>query len=254
MTPAPAGNGTRFAAVPIAGGGTPTLQWRAAESLPALDLAECEGLVVVAPHPDDETLGLGAMAAQLAASGTDVRVVSVSDGGAAYPVASRLERTRLEDTRCRELLRATTILGLPPPISLHLPDGQLADHEDRLADLLVELLDGSAPGTWCAATWRGDGHPDHEAVGRAAATAAARTGVGFVEYPVWMWHWSRPFDPAVPWHRAYAVPLAEFALERKNAAAQCFQSQFQAPAPDIPPILPTDVLHRLLSVGEVVFR
>ena len=63
-----------------------------AGALPPLDLTACPGLVVVAPHPDDETLGLGATAAQLAASGVDVSLVSVSDGGAAQPGASRSNR------------------------------------------------------------------------------------------------------------------------------------------------------------------
>ncbi len=139
-------------------------------------------------------------------------------------------------------------------MSLGLPDGQLADHEDRLAELLVEILEGAAPGTWCAATWRGDGHPDHEAVGRAAAEACAHTGVALVEYPVWMWHWASPADSAVPWDRAHWVPVSDRALARKRDAAQCFRSQFEPGAAGTAPVLPMFVLQRLLAVGEMVFR
>lgn len=243
----------RFAAVPLAGGGTPVRDWLAADRLPALDLADCPGLVIVSPHPDDETLGLGATAAQLAAAGVDVQMVAVSDGGGAHPDLSPSERHRLERTRRTELSRAAAILGVSPPICLGLPDGQLADHEGALADLLAEILEARA-GAWCAATWRGDGHPDHEAVGRAAAEAARRTGAAFVEYPVWMWHWARPGDPAVPWHRAASVALTRSALGRKQYAAHSFRSQFESPTPDSPPVLPPFVLPRLLAVGEVVFR
>jgi LmbE family N-acetylglucosaminyl deacetylase len=129
----------------------------------------------------------------------------------------------------------------------------LTDHEGRLSELLVEILAGAAPGTWCAATWRGDGHPDHEAVGRVAAGACARTGVALLEYPVWMWHWATPSDPAVPWDRARRVPLSQSALARKQQAAQCFRSQFEASA-TATPVLPAFVLRRLMAVGEVVFR
>jgi LmbE family N-acetylglucosaminyl deacetylase len=252
----PTSNCARFAARPLTGGGTPAPAWLAALhgcALPSLDLTGCPGLVVVAPHPDDETLGLGATIAKLVASGVDVRVISVSDGGAAQPGATPSGRIRLETTRRHELLRATGVLGVSSPISLGLPDGQLADHQDRLSDLLVEILEGVAPRTWCAATWRGDGHPDHEAVGRAAATACARTGVALLEYPIWMWHWARPSDPEVPWDRAYSVPVSDWALNRKNHAAQCFRSQFE-PGADSPPVLPAFVLRRLMAVGEVVFR
>ncbi len=78
------------------------------------------------------------------------------------------------------------------PDFLGLPDGKLAENESRLADVLTDILAARPAGTWCAATWRGDGHPDHEAVGRAAAVAASRTGAVLLEYPIWMWHWLIP--------------------------------------------------------------
>jgi LmbE family N-acetylglucosaminyl deacetylase len=224
------------------------------KTLPKLDLSECPGLIVVAPHPDDETLGMGAMAAQLAASGVDVAVVSVSDGGAAEPGAPSSQRIRLESLRRSELQRAARVLDIGAPVSLGLPDGQLADHEDQLTDLLTQKLHEAAPQAWCAATWRGDGHPDHEAVGHAAAAACARAGATLLEYPVWMWHWASPTDPAVPWDRAYSVPMPIWARDRKHHAAQCFRSQFEASTQDGEPVLPAFVLQRLLAVGELVFR
>jgi LmbE family N-acetylglucosaminyl deacetylase len=248
-----AGNGARLAATPLAGGGTPVKDWLGADRLPELDLRECPRLVVVAPHPDDETLGLGATMAQLAARGVEVTVVCVTDGAAAYPSLSAKERTLLEVARSEELHAATSTLGLAPPISLGLPDGEVADHEHRLAALLTAILGEKGPGTWCAATWRGDGHPDHEAVGRAASTAADATAGVLVEYPVWMWHWATPGDSAVPWERGFSVPLTPQAVERKQQAAQCFRSQFSSYA-DVPPLLPAFVLPRLLAVGEVLFR
>jgi LmbE family N-acetylglucosaminyl deacetylase len=239
--------------MPVAEGGTPIQDWRSAADIPRLDLGACADLLLVAPHPDDETLGLGAAAAQLAEDGVGVRVISVSDGGAAYPGISGEQRIDLEARRRRELRCAAGILGICPPISLGLPDGTLSDHEDRLTTALGEILAGSPPGTWCAATWRGDGHPDHEVVGRAAAAAAAGTSTTLLEYPVWMWHWATPGDPAVPWHRARAVPSAEWAICRKDRAIQCFRSQLDPPHPQASPVLPPFVVQRQMTVGEVVF-
>ena len=251
----PIGNSVRFAARPLPGGGTPACIWLSAERrLPELDLTGCPELVVVGAHPDDETLGFGATAVMLAQRGVRVQVVSASDGGGSHPGLSLLQRRRLELTRRAELHRALDVLGVPPPICLGLPDGAIADHEARLADLLIEVLAVRPRGTWCAATWRGDGHPDHEAVGRAAALAAAEVGAELVEYPVWMWHWAVPGDAAVPWHRARRVPLDDAAVRRKETAAQCFRSQFDPVGPDAEPVLPPFVLRRLLAVGEVAFR
>jgi LmbE family N-acetylglucosaminyl deacetylase len=250
----PEGNSARFAARPLPGGGTPTHVWLGARpQLPELDVAACPEIVVVAAHPDDETLGFGATATMLAELGVRVQVVSATDGGASHPTHSLLQRHHLEQIRRSELHRAVGILGLPTPVSLGLPDGELVTHEDRLADLLTEILATRPPGTWCAANWRGDGHPDHEAVGRAAAAATRRTGAVLIEYPVWMWHWAQPGDPAVPWDRAQAVPLSREAIDRKSRAAQCFRSQFE-PSSAGPPVLAPSVLRRLLAVGEVVFR
>ncbi len=255
MTAAQVGNSQRLAARPLSVGGTPTQTWLGAGlQLPELKLGGCPEVLVVGAHPDDETLGFGATAHLLAEAGVRVQIASASDGGAAFPDQSLLQRYRLERTRRAELHRAAAVLGLPAPICLGLPDGEIAQHEERLADLLTEVLATKPAGTWCAATWRGDGHPDHEAVGRAAATAVQRTDAVLVEYPVWMWHWALPGDVAVPWHRGHRVPLSPAAVERKTLAAQNFHSQFVPPAPDADPVLPPFVLHRLLAVGEVVFR
>jgi LmbE family N-acetylglucosaminyl deacetylase len=192
-----AGNRTRFAAESLTHGGTPAPLWLAAfaeSPLPILDLKECSRLVVVAPHPDDETLGLGATITQLAANGVHVQVVCVSDGGAARPGTSASERLRRETIRRYELRRAARLLNIPPPVMLGLPDGELAAHEDRITEKLTEILHDAGPATWCAATWRGDGHPDHETVGLAASAACALTRTTLLEYPVWMWHWALPTE------------------------------------------------------------
>ena len=255
MTVTQWGNSARFAARPLADGGTPAGIWvNAGMRLPELDLDQCPEVVVVGAHPDDETLGFGGTAALLADAGVRVQIVSASDGGAAYPNQSLLQRFKLERIRREELYCASGVLGLSAPICLGLPDGRIAENEERLADLLTEILATKPVGTWCASTWRGDGHPDHEAVGRAAAVAAERTGAVLLEYPVWMWHWALPDDGAVPWNRAHSAPLTHIAVERKNLAAQMFRSQFLPTFTDATPLLPPFVLSRLLAVGEVVFR
>jgi LmbE family N-acetylglucosaminyl deacetylase len=254
MTPVAASNAARFADVPIAEGGTPARAWLEwGYQFPPLHLDRCPGLLVVAPHPDDETLGFGGAAGAIAARGVHVHTVVASDGGAAWPGLSPREQTDLEHSRRRESQRSAALLGLHPPTFLGLRDGGLADAESRLADILTDMLTDRVAGTWCAATWRGDGHPDHEALGRAAAVATSRTGAVLLEYPVWMWHWARPGDANVPWHRATRVMLDPVAAERKQHAAAVFRSQID-PDDGRDPIVPPHVLSRLQAVGEAVFR
>jgi hypothetical protein len=70
---------------------------------------------------------------------------------------------------------------------------------------------------------RGDGHPDHEAVGRAARSAARRTDAILLEYPIWMWHWAFTDDFAVSWSRAQrAVETARYSTQ---TGCHCMLSQ-----------------------------
>lgn len=249
------GNGARFAAKPIAGGGTPAAGWRDwVHGIPVLDLVDCPALIVVAPHPDDETLGFGATASLLQSRGVDVTVVSVSDGGGSVPGLSPLERRWLERDRRAELREATKILGLGEPVALGLPDGELGEREDDLTELLTDIVAAAPSGTWCAATWRGDGHPDHEAVGRSAAAAVAGTDATLLEFPVWMWHWATPADEAVPWDRMTMAPLDRAATAKKRRAAAAFTSQITPYEVGMDVVLPPFVLQRLFAVGEAVIR
>jgi LmbE family N-acetylglucosaminyl deacetylase len=247
----PISNCARFAGRPLARGGTPAETWTGwGRRFAPLNIEHCPSLLLVAAHPDDETLGLGATAAALAARGVTVQVVAVTDGEAAYPDDPG-RCAELAEVRREELVAATARLGLASPIFLGIPDGHVTANEDRLEAELAALLAESMPGAWCAATWRGDGHPDHEATGRAAAAAAKNGSPVFVEYPIWMWHWALPDDPAVPWDSVRRPPVAAPDLEAKEAALLCFSSQLQRN--DGPPLLAPEVIARQLAVGEIVF-
>ncbi|EYT64919.1 GlcNAc-PI de-N-acetylase [Dietzia sp. UCD-THP] len=215
----------------------------------------CRRLVVVAPHPDDEILGVGVTASRFAAAGVDVTVVAVTDGDASHPDSPTLSPHRLAELRVEESRTACSLLGLPGPVRLGLPDGKVREHLDHLTGAVTGIVDDGGPGTLVLATWRGDGHPDHEAVGQAAADACAATGAGLVEYPVWTWHWAAPGDPRVPWGRRRRVVLTDAELEAKRDAVSRFVTQV-APLSESPgdeAILPDWILERLVTREETVF-
>ena len=239
----------------IVGQGTPETQWAAwSRHWPPFSLAGCRRLVVVAPHPDDEVLGVGGTMALAAAAGVEVQVVAVTDGGASHPGSPTLGPDELVARRPAETDAALAHLGVErAPLRVRLPDGGVAEHEHDLAVALEPLLHG--PGTWALTTWRHDGHPDHEATGRATATACGRTGARLVEFPVWTWHWAAPDDPRVPWSRAESVALPAQVQAAKRRAVDCFGTQVR-PLSDHPadaPVLGPHVLARLLRPTETVF-
>ncbi len=235
------------------GDGTPEDAWRpwlATRAWPSWRSTGCRPrAVVVAPHPDDEVLGAGGLMALLAAAGTAVEVVAVTDGEASNPGGS-VPPAALAALRVAETEAALAALGVVARVTrLGLPDGGAAALEDPVRDALH-----LAPGDWLLGTWSGDGHPDHEAVGRACAAAAARDGARLLAYPVWTWHWATPDDPRVPWGRARRVPLPAAVQQAKARAVQAFRTQVAplGPRPEDAPVLPPHVLARFARTEEVV--
>lgn len=140
---------------------------------PTIGLPPARRVLVLAPHPDDETLACGGTAALLAASGAEVRVVVVTDGDAAKV---DLPHGELRLRRRHEVARACQELGLPAPILLGLPDGAVADRLAALTDEVGAHLDEHRPDV-VLLPWFGDGHRDHQAVNDALAEAADATDV-----------------------------------------------------------------------------
>ncbi len=209
-------------------------------------------LVVVSPHPDDEVLGCGGLLAMHAAAGHDSLVVAVTDGEASHrplhePTAAALAATRRAESN-EGLLRLAPAVGAP--LRLNLPDGGVAHSESRLVGLLASIL---RRGDTVVAPWRFDGHPDHDASGRAAVRACAQVGSQLLEMPIWMWHWATPGDARVPWRRLAALHLPEWASLQKRSALQAHTSQLLPRSASMSPVLDASIVARSQRLHEYFF-
>ncbi len=91
--------------------------------------------------------------------------------------------------------------GVPGELTLwDLPDGSLTGQEKEVTGRLVEVV-GDGRATLLLAPYLEDGHPDHDALGRAAQRAAYRTGAVLFHYPLWLWPRSPP-----PWTSTITAP------------------------------------------------
>jgi LmbE family N-acetylglucosaminyl deacetylase len=176
--------------------------YRRAWALRGIDITESIGrssCLVVAPHPDDETLGCAVAIMRKREFGTRVTVVIVSDGAQAEPAT--LPPEELAALRRTEARRAGSRLGLGPD-DLHfldIPDTRVREHVDTVADRLAAALTEHAPEQVLIPT-SCEGHPDHDATNVAAREAVRRAGYTgqVLEYGVWLWtHW--------PWTRGYGT-------------------------------------------------
>jgi LmbE family N-acetylglucosaminyl deacetylase len=145
--------------------------------------------LVVAPHPDDETLGCGVTIMRKLDAGTPVRVVIATDGrrSSDSKVMSPEELVRV---RRREALEATGRLGLGPDdvVFLDFEDQGLADRLPELTERLAALVAEFRPEELLVSSVL-DHHPDHHAVGLAARRLLDAGAVSgrVAEYPMGFW-------------------------------------------------------------------
>lgn len=188
--------------------------------------------LVVAPHPDDESLGCGGAIALLRDAGTPVHVLVVSDGAGSHPHSLRYPAPCLRALREQEELAALDALGVPRSAAtfLRLPDTAVPAAGDAgfiaavgaCRTLLVEhgIRTVLAP-------WRREPHCDHRAaneIARAALAGCIRPA-RLLEYPIWTWTLGEPDDaPAAHEARAWRLPIAGV-LPRKLAAIAAHRSQ-----------------------------
>jgi LmbE family N-acetylglucosaminyl deacetylase len=190
----------------------------------AVDLStlQFQRALVLAPHPDDEVIGCGALIRQLVERGAAVTVVFVTHEGARSIVphdpGCPVRRRVLESREALRELGVTSVeyLGLEERSLLRDPSaaGEL-EHE---IDHLLARLDPDlvvAPGF-------GEMHPDHRAVCRAALLCVAG------------WHawWPLAGDAAVALYEVWGAPACDAflrvtpaAMEAKRRAMEAYASQ-----------------------------
>lgn len=157
--------------------------------------------LVVAPHPDDESLGCGGAIALLRESETEVFVLVLSDGTLSHPNSKKFPPEKLRILRETEIKNALEILGVAEK------NIEFFRYRDRavpqknsenfgeIAARFGAYLDLVKPET-VLVPWRRDPHPDH----RAAFQIVDFTKKNFsgklkiIEYPIWLWEIAETAD------------------------------------------------------------
>lgn len=209
---------------------------RDSESLPLLgsDSVQAFGpTLVIAPHPDDESLGCGGAISLQRQHDIPVRVLVVSDGCGSHPNSRKYPAQALRELREAEALAALAILGVnASAVSfLGLPDRAVPDRGAPGFAHAVEacraaLMTAPAPDT-VLMPWRRDPHCDHRASWEIATAAIATAGlhVRVIEYPIWVWDLAEPGDMPEPSEtRTWRLDIAPV-LRVKLAAIAAHRSQ-----------------------------
>lgn len=211
-------------------------------------------VLVVAPHPDDETLGCGGAIAQLRQAGYPVLVLVVSDGAASHPRSQQYPPPRLRQMRAAETLAALDSLGVAPSqvTFLGLPDGAVpADGAAALAQC-QRYIAHVAPRT-VFLPYQNDPHRDHRATWRLLQTAIAvlPQPPRRLEYPIWALDPTKGQSLAAG-YQAWRLDIRPY-LDLKRQAIACYRSQTTDLIPDDPTgfRLSPDLLATFLTPWEV---
>jgi LmbE family N-acetylglucosaminyl deacetylase len=120
-------------------------------------------VLIIAPHPDDETLGCGGTILKHSANGDKVTwlIVSSAKGVRRFAAAQVQQR--------RQINRVGERLGFHAVRSLDLPTTKLSQYsETRMIDAISGVMDSSKPDV-VYIPHDGDAHSDHRAVAHASA-------------------------------------------------------------------------------------
>lgn len=179
-------------------------------------LARTRSALIVAPHPDDETIGAYRLIDCLRRRGARVRVVVVADGAASHPGSVAWPKRRLVAERRRETRRVLRRIGVPAGDIrfLGLPDGAVGDAHRVL--LARAIRAGARPGL-IALPDASDAHEDHRAVARIAA-GVATPATRRLHYLVWP-------DRALPRPRATHGLVLGSAQAAKRGAIHRYRTQ-----------------------------
>jgi LmbE family N-acetylglucosaminyl deacetylase len=203
----------------------------AAHSFPFRPLREMVAdrpFIVVAPHPDDESLACGGLMVDASREGLRCKVVIVSDGAGSHPNSKAYPPERLAALREEEAKQAGAELGLKPEdiLFLRLPD-RFVPSEGEEAQRAIEAIVGCASGIGARSlfvSWRHDPHCDHEASYRIAREVQRRAGeIRLFEYVIW--GHTLPLLTEVDPIGGFRIQVDQKALEKKRRAIAAHRSQ-----------------------------
>ncbi|AWI82859.1 PIG-L family deacetylase [Alloyangia pacifica] len=161
-----------------------------AENAPYAQLADLTGpgaVLVLAPHPDDESLAMGGAIAAASAAGHRVHIAVVSDGVLSHPRSRAYPAAALSALRRAEVEAAVRVLteGREAPIWLGYPDQDTPDDPGSFSEVETRLRPHLGEVTAIWTTWNGDPHSDHQRVWRLARSMADRLACAMFACPVW---------------------------------------------------------------------
>jgi len=207
--------------------------WQSATAVDEEFLNTINSCMVLAPHPDDESLGCGGLIARLCESGKKVSIVLSTDGSMSHPGSVKYTAGDRTAKRKQELLTALSILGVDEQHVYYLDgkDSALPALDEMgfatLQEKLEHIISIEKPDL-CLVPYELDPHRDHRASWQllnAALSASPSNGVTVWEYPIWLYELADKNDiPQLQNGELKYLDIQNF-LQQKRSAIDAHLSQ-----------------------------
>ena len=195
-----------------------------------------KNIIIFAPHPDDETIGCGGTIAKRLSEGFNLIIVVITDGRNLLRDLLKIDKDptpeEVKEIRKKEVLRATSILGVPSNkvIFLDFEDGTLEKYELEVKKKVVEMLKKYLPVEVYFPIIR-DFHTDHVVTNRVVRGCIRKLGLNPLACQYCTYHKYGRVGPlferlmGLLKRNVIKVDVSEF-IELKEKALKEFKSQF----------------------------
>lgn len=173
-----------------------------------LPLVNCKKAMILAPHPDDESLGCGGTVRLLSENSCNVSIVLMTDGKD-KSLGQDLSKVRMD-----EFNSAISLLGCNKTICLGFPDGDLSLYVADAAEKLSKILVSEEPEI-IFLPYILDFNPDHRYLNLILSMSLGKNrNIYIAMYEVW--------TPII-YPDCYVDVTKEY--DKKLAAIRCYSSQ-----------------------------
>ena len=167
-------------------------------------------VLVIAPHPDDESIGCGGTICLHVKRGDRVSAVFLTSGELGL---KHLPKEKAWKIREAEAVKAAKILGISSLTFLHQSDWYLGDQIKKAAAALKPILHSLAP-ELIYLPHEGEWHPDHKAAARIVRSALGNKKIPLRGYEIW--------SPMTEYDHYENISSV---MTRKIRAVRCHRSQ-----------------------------
>jgi LmbE family N-acetylglucosaminyl deacetylase len=169
-------------------------------------------VLVIAPHPDDESIGCGGTICLHVKRGDQVSAVFLTSGELGLKHLPKEKAWRLREA---EAAKAAKVLGISSLTFLRQSDWYLGDQIKRAATALRPIIKSIAPDL-IYLPHEGEWHPDHKAAAPIIRAALGSANIPLRGYEIW--------NPITKYHHYENISSV---MTRKIRAVRCHRSQMK---------------------------